>query len=98
MIMQIFAVKDKQVDAFLQPFFSPTTGSALRSIMEVVNDPGHTFSKHAADYVLYVLGTFDDATGIIDPIALPEPIVNLSDLVKPEIDPRPIKFKHNVTE
>lgn len=85
MIMQIFAVKDKQVDAFLQPFFSPTVGSALRSLMEVVNDSNHTFSKHSADYVLYALGSFDDTNGRLDPIAIPDPIVNLSDLVKPEI-------------
>jgi hypothetical protein len=85
MILQIFAVKDRQVDAFLQPFFSPTTGSALRSIMEVLNDPQHTFAKHAADYVLHHLGSFDDAIGVISAFALADPIVNLSDLMKPEI-------------
>lgn len=85
MIMQIFSVKDKVVNAFLQPFFSPTTGSALRSLMEVVNQPDHTFSKNSADYVLYALGSFDDATGTIDPLPIPDPIVNLADLLKTEI-------------
>lgn len=86
MIMKIFAVKDKQVEAFLQPFFSPTIGSALRSLMEVVNDPQHTFSKHAPDYVLYDLGEFDDTTGCISVGSLPDPVVNLADLVKNKPD------------
>lgn len=85
MIIQIFSVKDKQVDAFLQPFFSPTLGSALRSLMEVVNDANHTFSKHSADYVLYALGSFDDTTGVVSPLAIPDPVVNLTDLSKTQI-------------
>lgn len=83
--MQIFSVKDKQVDAFLQPFFSPTLGSALRSLMEVVNDPNHTFSKHSSDYVLYSLGSFDDTTGVVSPVPIPDPVVNLTDLSKTQI-------------
>lgn len=85
MILKVFAVKDKQVDAFLQPFFSPTLGSALRSLMEVVNDPQHTFSKHAADYVLYDIGEYDDSNGVLTPTNIPDPVVNLSDLTKTQI-------------
>ena len=84
-MMQIFAVKDKQVDAFLQPFFSPTLGAALRSLMEVVNDPQHTFAKYPADYILYTLGTFDDTNGVITAADIPDPVVNLSDLKKDQI-------------
>lgn len=82
MIMKIFSVKDKQVNAFLQPFFSPTTGSALRSLLEACDDKNHTFAKHASDYLLFELGSFDDATGFVLPLAVPDPIVNLSDLIK----------------
>lgn len=65
MIMEIYSVKDKQVDAFLQPFFSPTVGSALRSISQVFADPEHAFSKSVSDFTLHRLGSFDDATGSI---------------------------------
>lgn len=67
MILEIYSVKDKQVNAFLQPFFSPTLGSAMRSLSVVVNDANHDFHKHAHDYTLFKLGEFDDLTGAILP-------------------------------
>jgi len=84
-IYKIFSVRDSQVEAFLQPFFSPTTGSAIRSIAEVVNDPQHTFNKHAADYALYHLGDFDDTTGAITPNPIPQVVNALIDLLKAPI-------------
>lgn len=80
MIMEIYAVKDKQVNAFLQPFFSPTIGSALRSLGSVLNDPNHEFSKHVADYTLYKLGEFDDLTGVISAYSEPDLITALERL------------------
>lgn len=67
MIMKIFAVRDAKVEAFLQPFFSPTMGAAIRSLSEAVNDPKHEFAKHANDYSLWYLGNFDDSNGVIEP-------------------------------
>lgn len=82
MIHQIFSVRDNVADAFLQPFFSVNTGSAIRSLAEAVNDPQHTFAKHADDYSLWGLGTFDDNTGIIDPNPNPSRVLNLVELLK----------------
>lgn len=58
--MKIFAVHDKAVDAFLQPFFAPARGSAIRSFVDACTDSNHQFAKHLDDYVLYELGSFDD--------------------------------------
>lgn len=68
MIHKVYSVRDAKVEAFLQPFFSPTMGAAIRSLSEAVNDPKHEFSRHAADYSLYALGEFDDSTGYLTPI------------------------------
>lgn len=65
MIHKIFSVRDAKVDAYLQPFFAPTHGSALRSLTDAVNDPKHEFFKHAADYSLWYLGDFDDSDGVL---------------------------------
>lgn len=65
MIMNIYAVRDSAVEAFLQPFFSPTHGAAIRSLTEAVNDKDHQFNKNAKYYSLYYLGAFDDADGVI---------------------------------
>ncbi|QCQ84852.1 nonstructural protein [Blackfly microvirus SF02] len=53
------------MEAFLQPFFSPTHGAAIRSLTEACNDPKHAFFTGAKYYSLYHLGAFDDADGRI---------------------------------
>lgn len=79
MKLEIFSVRDDAVEAFLQPFFAPTKGSALRSMTDAANDTKHQFFAHAADYTLYTLGYFDDATGIFD-TAPPIRMVNCLEL------------------
>lgn len=81
MIMRIFSVRDVQVEAYLQPFFSPTEGAAIRSLMEAANDSAHQFFKNSSDYSLYLLGEFDDSTGVITPTD-PKRIVSVSELIK----------------
>lgn len=65
MINKMFAVRDAQVEAFLQPFFSPTKGAAIRAMTEAVNDPKHEISRHAKDYSLWHLADFDDSSGLV---------------------------------
>ncbi|WNK12737.1 MAG: nonstructural protein [Microvirus sp.] len=83
MIIKMFSVRDNAVEAWLQPFFAPTTGAALRSLTEAVNDPSHQFAKHASDYTLWEVGAFDDATGILsyDPL-FPVRVVSCIELVQ----------------
>lgn len=80
MKQEIFSVYDSAAQAFLQPFFSPSLGSALRSLTDAVNDPKHEFSKHAGDYTLFKLGSFSDDTGLFD-TAPPEQITTCLALI-----------------
>lgn len=64
-MLKIYAVKDNAVDAFSQPFYSPTNGSALRAFADHVNEKGTPANKHARDFSLYCIGTFDEHTGSI---------------------------------
>lgn len=61
MKLQIFSVYDSAAAAYLPPFFTQTTGLAIRSFQDAVNDTNHQFHKHALDYTLHLLGEFDDA-------------------------------------
>lgn len=67
MIQNIYSVRDSAVEAFLQPFFSPTHASAIRALTEAVNDPKHDFHKNAKYYALYHIGGFDDSNGALHP-------------------------------
>lgn len=65
MKLNIYAIYDAMVDAYSQPFYSQTNGSALRAFSDHVNDPQSNVNKHPADYFLYQLGTFNDQDGTI---------------------------------
>lgn len=64
MIYLCMSVLDKQVGAYLPPFFVRTKGEAVRSFMDAVKDPKHQFARHPDDYVLFQCGEFEDGTGI----------------------------------
>lgn len=63
MILKVYSVFDSAANAYLQPFFAPTDGLAIRSFMDACNDASHQFHKHGLDYSLYLLGDFDDHLG-----------------------------------
>lgn len=65
MNLNIYAIRDNQVAAFSQPFYSQTNGSALRAFSDHVNENGTPANKHPQDFDLYQLGTYDDQTGAI---------------------------------
>lgn len=60
MLMQVFAIRDRQLNAFMQPFFAQTTGAATRSFRDLVNEKGHQLNNHPEDYELWHLATWND--------------------------------------
>ncbi len=61
MIIKVFTVYDSKAEAYLQPFYSQSKGSAIRSFQEAVNDPKSNIGKYPADFTLFELGSFDDS-------------------------------------
>lgn len=60
---KVFSVFDAAAQAYLTPFFMPTRGLAIRAFQQAVNDEGHQFHRHAADYTLFEIGLFDERSG-----------------------------------
>lgn len=56
----MFAVKDRAIEAFMTPWFAQSTGQAIRSFTDEINNPESPMSKHADDYDLYHIGTWTD--------------------------------------
>jgi len=61
----VVAVKDRALDAFGRPFFTPTVGVAMRSFQDELNRQAedNAMAKHPDDYDLFQLGTWDEETG-----------------------------------
>jgi len=72
MKVQMYAVYDAKLEAYMMPLFMQNKGAALRAWETTVNDPSTQFSKYAADFTLFQIGEYDDSTGIVS--ALPAKI------------------------
>lgn len=87
MILEIFAVYDTKVGCYLPPHFLRSVGEMLRAFEVAANDSGHQFCKHAEDYTLFHVGSWDDAKCIFilkeTPIALGKAI----EFIRREVHP-----------
>lgn len=63
---RVYSVYDDKTEAYLQPFFMPTRGAAIRAITDALENPEHQFARHIEDYVLYELGSWDDQKGLFN--------------------------------
>ncbi len=70
MKLLVFSVYDSKVEAFLQPFFAPTKGAALRSFTDACNSGDHEFNRHAGDYTLFLIGSYDEKSSLLEPCTL----------------------------
>lgn len=83
MIQKLFGIRDGKTQAFLQPFFSPQPGSAIRAFDDECNNEKSPFNRHPGDYVLYELADFDDNTGEIVSLVPIKALGHAIDFVRP---------------
>lgn len=76
MILRAYAIFDRKALMYNTPFFYSTDGQAIRALTDLVNDSNTTLSRHPADYVLYLIGSFDSDKGFIAGI---DPLVHVKD-------------------
>lgn len=64
-ILHIVAVKDLAVETFARPFVVAHPRQAVRSFSDETNNPESEIHKHAEDYELWLIGSFDDVSGVV---------------------------------
>lgn len=77
MQIEMYSIKDRAANAFLQPIFTTNEATCLRALRPLVLDPKHNFNISAKDYSLYMVGFFDDFTGLLVPLHEPHFVCNL---------------------
>lgn len=61
MKLEIMALYDAKVEAFMQPFFAQSVGAAVRSLSDLVNGRGgEAPSLHPEDFSLFRFGSWWD--------------------------------------
>lgn len=67
MITKLFALKDTKL-CYLSPFVQANEAVAVRSVCGAMREPDkNVFNTDIEDKELWLLGTYDDETGIIKP-------------------------------
>lgn len=81
----VMTVKDRALDIYNLPFTQTTVAQGVRSFTDEINSNPETsgLAKHPDDYDLYVIGHYDDTTGRLWPLEVPELVVRGKDLVRP---------------
>lgn len=82
MILNAYTVYDRKALQYHSPFFAVADGAAVRSFMDLANDPQTTVGRHPGDYVLYFCGCFDDGTGLLLPASPIKHVCDAQSLVK----------------
>lgn len=65
--MKIYTIYDSKAEAYLQPFFSQNKATATRQFQQAAQDEKTDFNRHAADYTLFEIGTWDEFAGTLTP-------------------------------
>ena len=60
MLHQIFTIHDITAEVHTQPFYGINDAVAVRSCVNLVQNPGTTFYDNPEDFRLYHIGSFDD--------------------------------------
>lgn len=80
----IVAVRDRVSVAFMQPNFVGSKGGAIRAFADAVNSRDEKsrsmIAQHPEDFDLFLLGSYDDETGLFD-TGVPQQIAVGKDLL-----------------
>lgn len=62
----LFSIYDKKLCAYMQPYFSANTATALRAFSDACKDTETMLAQHPEDFQLCKIGDYDDQTGNIE--------------------------------
>lgn len=92
MVLKVFAVRDNKAEAFLNPFFMPTRGMAIRAMTDLLREQQNNIARYPDDFVLYELGTWDDAEGTIRMHGTHQLVSQISELMPRPSQPSELPF------
>lgn len=74
MELKMFSIRDSKAEVYNQPHFCLQVGEAERNLMRLVRDPQSMISQFPEDYDLYLVGLWNDKTGVMESLATPQHI------------------------
>ncbi|WNK13704.1 MAG: nonstructural protein [Microvirus sp.] len=74
------SIYDVKANIYHFPFSAPNRAVAMRQFAATVGDPGSLLSKFPADFVLMVVGDFDDSNSSVESYDVVENLCNGSNV------------------
>lgn len=68
---KLFSVYDTKAEMYSAPFSERTHETARRQFVTACKDRATPVGMYPDDYALFVVGSFDDSTGVVTPAASP---------------------------
>lgn len=81
MKLNAYTLFDSKSLVFNQPFFAHNHAVATRMVSDIAQDTNTQIGRHPSDFILYKIGTYDDATGFMEPLEIREHVVDVVSLV-----------------
>jgi len=81
MLLRAYTLHDVKALTYSPPFFQANNALAVRMLEDLVSDNNTTVGRHPSDYKLYCCGSYDDATGILQPLTVLEHVMDAVALV-----------------
>ena len=77
-----YSIRDGKGCIFGRPFFQVNNSVAMRTFQDLVADPQTEIHRHPDDFKLYLVGSFDDNTGVLAPEVQPVFLAHGTDFVQ----------------
>lgn len=78
-----YTLHDVKALTYSPPFFTTNDMVARRMVLDLVNDTNTMVGRHPADYKLYKIGTFDEGNAVMQPLSIPEHVIDCVALTPP---------------
>lgn len=80
----VYAIRDIVMKNYSLPFYAIHESHAKRICQDLVQrGEGTIVYDHPEDHDLYLIGEYDDLSGLISPVKYPEFVLHLSDFATP---------------
>lgn len=81
MQLNAYCIYDNKAMQYHPPYFASTDAAAARAFGDLANDINTNVGRHPSDYVLYAVGTFNDANASLTPQAPLRHVADASSLL-----------------
>ena len=81
MVKQVYSFHDSKVCVYHPPMVLLNDAEARRLCADVVNDVQTPMSRHPQDFRLVRVAEYDDNSGVLKPLSVPEFIADLSEFI-----------------